>query len=94
MRGKSKHRLREASVILLVTEPQVIHFLASWRKKAHFCHANALAQQWLLTVEWQGLRGIMLDSWSEENLSAQMAAAEIIAITLARSETQSKSDTP
>ena len=94
MTGKAKHRMRKARVILRVTEPQVIHFLASWRKKAHFCHANALAQLWFLTVEWQGLRGIMLDSWSEEKLSAQMAVAEIITKTRARCEIYPKSDTP
>ena len=60
----------------------------------HFCHANALAQQWFLTAEWQGLRGIMLDSWFEEkSLSAQMAVAEIITKTLARCEIQSQGAT-
>ena len=51
MTGKAKHRLKDARVILRVIEPQVIDFLASWRKKAHFCHANALAQIWFLTSE-------------------------------------------
>ena len=32
MTCKSKHCLREAIIILRVTEPQVILFLASWRK--------------------------------------------------------------
>ena len=51
MTGQVEHRLKDASVILRVAEPQVIHFLASWRKKSHSCHANALAQQWFLTAE-------------------------------------------
>ena len=25
--------------------------LCSWRKRSHFCHANALSQQWFLTPE-------------------------------------------
>ena len=36
MTGKSKHRLKDAKVILRITEPAVIQFLATWRKKAHF----------------------------------------------------------
>ena len=92
--GAAKHWLKGARVILWVIDPQVIHFLASWRKKAHSCHVNALAHQWFLTLEWQGLRGIMLDSWSEEKLSAQMAVAEVITKPLARCEIRSKSDTP
>ena len=48
MTGKAKHRLRDAKVVLGSTEPEVVQFLAMWRKKAHFCHANALAQQWFL----------------------------------------------
>ena len=51
MIGKAKHCLKDAKVILRITEPAVIHFLATWRKKAHVCHANALAQQWFLTAE-------------------------------------------
>ena len=95
MTGKARHRLKDARVILRVTEPQVIYCLASRRKTAHFCHAHALAQQWFLTAEWQGLRGIMLDSWSEEkSLSAQMAVAEIITTTLARCEIQPQGATP
>ena len=78
MTGKSKHCLREARVIIRVNEPQAIHFAASWRNKAHFCHGHALVQQWFLTLEWQGLCGTMWDSLSEEKLSAQMAVAEFI----------------
>jgi hypothetical protein len=49
----------------------------AWRKKAHFCHANALAQQWFLSWEWHGLRGVTLGHWYEEKaLTAQMAVAE------------------
>ena len=72
----------------------MIHGLASWRQKARFCHANALAQQLFLTVAWQGLWGIMLESWSEEKLSAQMAAAEITTTTLARCKIHSKTTPP
>ena len=57
MTGKAKHRLRDAKVVLRSTEPEVVQSLATWRKKSHFCHANALAQQWLLSSEWHGLRG-------------------------------------
>ena len=82
MTGKAKHRLRDAKVVLRSTEPEVVQFLAMWRKKAHFCHANALAQQWLLSSEWHGLRGVTLDLWSEEKaLTAQLAVAEVVTKT-------------
>ena len=64
-------------------------------EKAHFCHANALAQQWFLTAEWQGLRGVILDAWTEgKSVIAQMVVAD--AVTKARSlcAIQSKGDTP
>ena len=60
-----------------------------------FCHANALAQQWFMTEEWQELRGVNMDSGSEEkSLTAQMAVAEIVTKMLGRCEIQSKGDTP
>ena len=87
MTGKAKHRLRDAKVVLRSTEPEVVQFLAMWRKKAHFCHANALAQQWLLSSEWHGLRGVTLDHWSEEKaLTAQLAVAEVVTKTPGRYE--------
>ena len=53
-----------------------------------FCKRTCIGQ-------WQGLRGIMLDNWSEEKmLSAQMAVAEIITTTLARCEIQPQGATP
>ncbi|MFM7979108.1 MAG: hypothetical protein ACKPKO_07305, partial [Candidatus Fonsibacter sp.] len=55
--GEANRRLRDAKVVLRSTEPEVVQFLAMRRKKAHFCHANALAQQWFLSSEWHGLRG-------------------------------------
>ena len=61
MTGKAKQRLKDAKFILKNIEPDVIQFLAAWRKRAHVCHANALAQQWFLTEEWWGLRGVKLD---------------------------------
>ena len=95
MTGKAKHRLKEAKVVLRSTEPEVVQFLATWRKRAHFCHANALAQQWFLTGEWHGLRGVTLGPWCEEkSLTAQMAVAEIVTKMLGRCEIQSKGDTP
>ena len=57
MTGKAKHRLSDAKVVLRSTEPEVVQFVAMWRKKAHFCHANTLAQQWFLSWEWHGLGG-------------------------------------
>ena len=95
MTGKAKHRLKEAKVVLRSTEPEAVQFLAAWRKSAHFCHANALAQQWFLTGEWHGLRGVTLGPWCEEkSLTAQMAVAEIVTKMLGRCEIQSKGDTP
>ena len=47
-----------------------------------------------MTVERQGLRGIMLDSWSEEKLFAHMAVAEIIKQNMSRRAIHSKRDTP
>ena len=56
-----------------------------WRKKAHFCHANAIAQQWFLSSEWHGLRAVTLDHWSEEKaLTAQLAVAEVVTKTFGR----------
>ena len=66
MAGKANHRLRDAKVVLRNTEPEVVQFLAMWRKKPHFCHANALAQQWFLSSEWHGLRGLRLGHCSED----------------------------
>ena len=57
MTGKAKHRLNGAKVVLRSTEPEVVQLLAAWRTRAHFCHANAIAQQWFLIGEWHGLRG-------------------------------------
>ncbi len=45
MTGKAKHRLSDANVLLRSTKPEVVQFVAMWRKKAHFCHASTLAQQ-------------------------------------------------
>ena len=64
-------------------------------EKSRFCHANALAQQWFLTTEWQGLRGVTLSGWSEEKgLTAQMAVAGMVTKALSRCEIQAKGDTP
>ena len=71
--------------------------MAMWRKKAHFCHANALAQQWFLSAERHGLRGVTLDHWSEEKALIGYAvaeAAEVMTKALGRCEIQSKGDTP
>ena len=60
MTGKAKHRLSDAKVVLRLlrrTKPEVVQFVAMWRKKAHFCHASTLAQQWFLSWELHGLRG-------------------------------------
>ena len=57
MTGKAKHRLSDAKVVLRSTKPEVVQFVAMWRKKAHFCHTNTLAQQWFLSWEWHGLTG-------------------------------------
>ena len=40
MTSEAKHRLREPKVVLRNTEPEVVQFLAAWRKKAHVGHAN------------------------------------------------------
>ena len=54
-----------------------------------------IAQQWFLTGEWHGLRGVALGPWCEEkSLTAQMAVAEIVTKMLGRCEIQSKGDTP
>ncbi len=58
MTGKAKHRLKDAKVVLRNTEPEVVQFLAMWRKKAHFCHDSALAQQWFLASEWHRAQGV------------------------------------
>jgi len=55
--GKAKHRLSDAKVLLRSTKPEVVQVVAMWRKKAHFCHASTLAQQWFLSWEWHGSGG-------------------------------------
>ena len=80
-------QLEGCESLLRSTEPEVVQFLAMWRKTAHFCHANALAQQWFLSSEWHGLRGVTLDHWSEEKaLIAQLAVAEGVTKTFGRCE--------
>ena len=64
-------------------------------EKAHFCHANALAQQWFLTAEWQGLRGVKLDALTEaRSVTAHMAVADAVTKALSQCEIQSKGSMP
>ena len=56
--GQSIHRFTAAKTLLCSTEPAVIAELAKWRKKAHYLHANGLAQQYFISAEeWSSLRG-------------------------------------
>ena len=58
LQGKGYHRLQAAKTLLCATEPAVIADLAKWRKAAHYLHANALAQNYFLSLEeWGALRG-------------------------------------
>ena len=94
MTGKAKHRLKDAKYLLRHTEVGVINFLASWRKKAYFCHANALAQQWFLTPSWSELKGVHIAGFSDSEVSAQVDVADITTRMVARAEIAVKSDTP
>ena len=60
MNGKASHRFYDARKLLRSTELSVLNSLSSWRKRAHFCHANALSQQWFLSPEWRQLKNSTL----------------------------------
>ena len=99
MTGKAKHRLKDAKYVLRNTETEVINFVASWRKKAHFCHANALAQQWFLSPTWSALKRVNIAGFSDSEgavaeVSAQMAVAVIATKMVSRAEISTKSDIP
>ena len=55
--GKGAHRLKECKHLLRVTDPGVLMDFIGWRKKAHFEHANAFAQYYLLSEEWVSIQG-------------------------------------
>ena len=62
MNGKAAHRFHDAKRLLRSTELDVLTKLSLWRKRSHFCHANALSQHWFLTTEWRQLKNCMLQS--------------------------------
>ena len=62
MNGKAAHRFQDAKRLLRSTELDILTKLSSWRKRSHFCHANALSQQWFLTPEWRQLKHCTLRS--------------------------------
>jgi hypothetical protein len=62
MNGKAAHRFQDAKRLLRSTELDILTKLSSWRKRSHFCHANALCQQWFLTPEWRQLKHCTLRS--------------------------------
>ena len=110
MNGKAAHRFYDAKRLLCCTELDVLTKLSSWRKRSHFCHANALSQQWFLTSEWRGLKNRTL--WSEiiehgsqkqkqsleaslhQSLSLQHLCADIITKMLTQTEVTRKADVP
>lgn len=47
--------------MLRTTPPEILAELVQWRKRAHFIHANAFAQYYLLCEEWQALTGARID---------------------------------
>ena len=55
--GKGAHKLKECKHLLRVTDPGVLMDFIAWRKKAHFVHANAFAQYYLLSEEWVAIQG-------------------------------------
>merc|ERR1712026_568347 len=62
MNGKAAHRFHDAKRLLRSTELDVLTKLSLWRKRSHFCHANALTQHWFLTPEWRQLKNCTLQS--------------------------------
>ena len=108
MNGKAAHRFYDAKKLLRSTEPAVLTSLSMWRKRAHFCHANALSQQWFLTTEWRQLKNCTLrhevidhafqkqapEASLHQSLSLQQCCADIIIKMLSQTEITKKADIP
>lgn len=110
MNGKAAHRLHDAKRVLRSTELGVLTSLSSWRKRAHFCHANALSQQWFISPEWRNLKNFTLraeiiehgspkqqqapEASLHQSLSLQQCCADIITKMLSQTEITRKADVP
>ena len=110
MNGKAAHRFLEAKSLLRSTEIAVLNSLCAWRKRSHFCHANALSQQWFLTPEWRQLKSCRLrseilehgsqkqpqagEASLHQSLSLQQCCADIIVKMLSQTEITRKADVP
>ena len=101
MSGKNAHRFYECKRLLRNTELEVLTNLATWRKKAHFCHANALSQHWFLSPEWGRLKHLKFrtemceqEGSLPQSISMQQCCADIIMRMLSQSEISKKSDVP
>ena len=57
MQGSSKHRFADAMRFLRRTDVIALVRLVSWRKKAHYLHANSMAQCYFTSGEWGALYG-------------------------------------
>ena len=110
MNGKAAHRFYDAKRLLRSTELAVLNSLCAWRKRSHFCHANALSQQWFLTSEWRQLKSCTLrpeilehgsqkqpqapEASLDQSLSLQQCCADIIVKMLSQTEITRKAVVP
>ena len=98
--GKAAHRFYDCRKILRNTQMEVLSFLVGWRKKAHFCHANAMSQTWFLSAEWGKIKGLNFaieqpsGQQASPQLSAQQCVAEVCAKMISQAEITVKSDIP
>ena len=89
--GKGVHRFREARQLLQSSDIEALTLLATWRKKVHYLHANALAQHYFVgAADWSGLKGRTVEfdgvAYSLQTLVAghvtsTICSAEILATT-------------
>ena len=89
--GKGVHRFQEARQLLQTSDIGALTQLAEWRKRVHYLHANALAQQYFVGApDWAELKGHTLDfdgvSHSLQTLvvshvTSTICSAEILATT-------------
>ena len=99
MTGKALHRFSDCKRVLRTTEIDVLSYLVAWRKKAHFCHANALSQSWFLSPEWGQIKNVKValeaqGGQHKSMLSAQLCVTEVCTKMVLHSEITGKSDIP
>ena len=93
MRGKSSCRLQDCKRALKTSEIEVLRFISDWRRTSHFVFANAFAQYYILTEEWQSVKGLRIQV-GDESMSVQYAIAQHATKLIAQSEVVWKTEVP